>query len=126
VRHPRDASRRAALRHLQSRAARIARRRQLTLAWEQTQDDNSVACSRDLTRLLAQSVRAQQGRCVELTSGAGHDAVTMATMASIAMLFVRCRGGLSHHADEYVAPADIAMALRVLVDFLERLAATVP
>ena len=125
VRHPRDAMRRAALRALQGRAARIARRRRLTLSWEQTQDDNAVACSRQLTMLLAQSVRAQQGRCVELTSGAGHDAVTMATMASIAMLFVRCRGGLSHHADEYVAPTDIAMALRVLVDFLERLAGTI-
>jgi allantoate deiminase len=125
VRHPRDASRRGALRVLQGRARRIARRRRLTLDWEQTQDDNSVACSRQLTKLLAQSVRAQQGRCVELTSGAGHDAVIMSTMASIAMLFVRCRGGLSHHADEYVAPTDIETALRVLVDFLERLAGKV-
>jgi allantoate deiminase len=125
VRHPRDAERRRALDELSRQAARIAVGRNLTLAWEETQDNDAVACSRPLTALLARSVRAQQGRCVELTSGAGHDAVVMATMASIAMLFVRCRGGLSHHADEFVAPADVEVALRVIVDFLERLAAKV-
>jgi allantoate deiminase len=40
------------------------------------------------------------------------------------MLFVRCRDGLSHHPDEHVAPADLAIALRVLCDFLKRLAAS--
>ncbi len=126
VRHPRDAARRKALQRLFSRARRIARERHLTLDWRETQDDDAVACSRELTALLARSVRAQQqGRCIELTSGAGHDGVVMSAMASIAMLFVRCRGGLSHHADEYVAPADLEVALRVIVDFLERLAATV-
>jgi allantoate deiminase len=126
VRHARDATRRKALQQLFSGARRIARERRLTLDWQQTQDDDAVACSRQLTALLARSVRAQQqGRCLELTSGAGHDGVVMSAMASIAMLFVRCRGGLSHHADEYVAPADLEVALRVIVDFLERLAATV-
>ena len=125
VRHPRDPARRQALRQLFARARRIARERQLTLEWRQTQDDDAVACSRPLTALLARSVRAQQGRSVELTSGAGHDGVVMSAMASIAMLFVRCRGGLSHHADEYAAPADVEVALRVIVDFLERLAATI-
>jgi allantoate deiminase len=125
LRHPRDADRRSALRHLRALAGRLAKKRRLTLAWEQTQDDDAVACSPALTALLARSVRAQQGRCVELASGAGHDAVAMAQMAPIALLFVRCRGGLSHHADEYVAPADIEVALRVIVDFLQRLAAKV-
>ena len=123
VRHARDAVRQKALRQLAGRARRIARQRRLTLTWEVTQDNDAVACSKQLTALLARSVRAQQGRCLELTSGAGHDAVVMSATASIAMLFVRCRGGLSHHADEYVAPADVEVALRVIVDFLERLAA---
>jgi allantoate deiminase len=38
------------------------------------------------------------------------------------MLFVRCRGGLSHHPDEYASPADLGVALRVVIDFLEQLA----
>jgi allantoate deiminase len=46
----------------------------------------------------------------------------MSTLAPITMLFVRCRGGLSHHPDEYSAPADTDVALRVTNDFIQRLA----
>ena len=34
------------------------------------------------------------------------------------MLFVRCRDGLSHHPDEYAAPADLAAALEAAVRFM--------
>jgi allantoate deiminase len=43
-------------------------------------------------------------------------------MTPVAMLFVRCREGLSHHPDEYAAPADLEVALHVMIDFLERFA----
>ena len=57
----------------------------------------------------------------KLISGAGHDGVVMAALTPIAMLFVRCRGGLSHHPDEYASPKDLDVALRVVVDFLQKL-----
>lgn len=123
LRHPRDAARRAALGHLLAEARAIARRRGLRLAWEKTQDNGAVACAPALTRLLAASVSAvQDGRAPVLVSGAGHDAVVVAAVAPVAMLFVRCRDGLSHHPDEYAAPADLGVALTVLVEFLLRLA----
>ena len=46
-------------------------------------------------------------------SGAGHDAVMLAGVTPVAMLFVRCAGGVSHHPDEAVAEADVAVALDV-------------
>ena len=58
-----------------------------------------------------------------LASGAGHDGVALAPLTGIAMLFVRCAGGLSHHPDESVDEADVAVALDVLDGFLRRLAA---
>jgi allantoate deiminase len=122
VRHPRDAARRAALRKLLGGAQRIARRRGLTCTWKVTQDNGAVSCDRALTKRLAASVQAVQPRTLTLVSGAGHDAVVMAAVAPVAMLFVRCRDGLSHHPDEYASPGDIGVALGVLVDFLERLA----
>jgi allantoate deiminase len=42
------------------------------------------------------------------------------------MLFVRCRGGLSHHPDEHAEPADLALALGAVLDFLKRFAAVSP
>jgi allantoate deiminase len=122
VRHPRDAARRAALRALLASARAIARRRRLTCAWRATQDDGAVACSPRLAGPLARSVRAVQGRSLILASGAGHDAVVLSATAPVAMLFVRCRGGLSHHPAEFATRADLEVALRVVVDFLGRLA----
>ncbi|MEO5958976.1 MAG: M20/M25/M40 family metallo-hydrolase, partial [Opitutaceae bacterium] len=123
VRHPRDAARRDALRHLLDEATAIARRRRLAFTWERTQDNNAVRCARALTKKLAASVEAVQGRSLELVSGAGHDGVAMSAVTPVAMLFVRCRNGLSHHPEEYASPADLEVALCVMVDFLERVKA---
>lgn len=49
-----------------------------------------------------------------LVSGAGHDTMIMAKAAPSCMLFVRCRDGVSHHPDEFVAPEDIHEALGVM------------
>lgn len=122
VRHPDDTLREAALEKLLQAARSLARRRQLQFAWEVTQQNGAAACAPVLTGLLEQSVRAVQRRSLSLVSGAGHDAVVMAAVTPMAMLFVRCRHGLSHHPDEYASPADLAVALRVMIDFLERLA----
>jgi allantoate deiminase len=49
--------------------------------------------------------------------------VVLSRLTPVAMLFVRCREGLSHHPDEHVHPRDLGAALRIVVDFLTRLAA---
>jgi allantoate deiminase len=123
VRHPDDAHGRRAVAGLVKGAQQIAKRRGLTCEWEQTMAHPATACSAGLTAVLAQSVRAVQSHEVSLFSGAGHDGVVMARVAPVAMLFVRCRDGLSHHPDESVSPADLSVALRVVIDFIERLAA---
>jgi allantoate deiminase len=122
VRHARDSVRRASLRRLLSDARALARRRSLRVEWLLTQDEGGVTCSPELSARMTQSVRTVQKRSPSLVSGAGHDAVILSKLTSVAMLFVRCRGGVSHHPDEYAAPADLDVALRVMIDFLERLA----
>jgi allantoate deiminase len=54
-----------------------------------------------------------------LTSGAGHDAVMLATVCPVSMLFVRSPGGVSHHPDEAVREADVAVALDTMTAFVE-------
>lgn len=61
-----------------------------------------------------------------MTSGAGHDALAIADVAPVAMLFVRCRGGISHSPEEYVAPDDVIVGTRVLLQLLLRDAGIVP
>jgi allantoate deiminase len=123
VRHADDTARRAALFQLGRLAAQLARKRGLKVAWRRTQDNGATVCSPALTTQLARSVRAVQGRSLALVSGAGHDGVVMSALTPIAMLFVRCRDGLSHHPAEYASPKDLDAALRVIVHFLEKLSA---
>jgi allantoate deiminase len=57
-----------------------------------------------------------------LPSGAGHDAAILARITPAAMLFIRCKGGISHHPGESVSRQDVRSALAVLNDFLRLLA----
>ncbi|MNS47421.1 Hydantoin utilization protein C [compost metagenome] len=55
-----------------------------------------------------------------LPSGAGHDAMAIAAIADVAMLFVRCgNGGISHHPTETMTAEDAALSARVFSDFVE-------
>ncbi|MFM8617101.1 MAG: allantoate amidohydrolase [Opitutaceae bacterium] len=118
VRHERDAARLSAVRRLRATAAGIARRRGLRVKIAAVQDNPAVPCDPALSGALARGVAAVQGSDVRLVSGAGHDAVVLSALTPVAMLFVRCREGLSHHPREHVSTADLAVALRVLVRFL--------
>jgi allantoate deiminase len=126
VRHPVDTRRRSAFAALRRAARSIATARGLSVSTEVTQDNGAVACSRELTALMARSVRRVQGRSIAVPSGAGHDAVVLSSLTPVTMLFIRCREGLSHHPDEYVKPGDLRVALGIMVDFLARLASSAP
>jgi allantoate deiminase/N-carbamoyl-L-amino-acid hydrolase len=55
-----------------------------------------------------------------LPSGAGHDAMMMASLTDIGMLFVRCgNGGISHHPMEIMSADDAEVAAQVFQDFLQ-------
>jgi len=122
VRHPDDTICRQSVAQLIKEAQAIARRRELLVIWQETMRHRATPCSANLTATLEQSVRTVQGKSLSLVSGAGHDGVIMAALTPIAMLFVRCRHGLSHHPDEFASPKDLDVALKVVIDFLERLA----
>lgn len=118
VRSPDNAARRAALGHLEAHGAALAAEHGQTWHWEVKQNHDAVAFDPGMIALLAKSVAAQQPEVPQLFSGAGHDAAVMAEVCPAAMLFVRCREGLSHHPDEYASPADLAAALEATVRFM--------
>jgi allantoate deiminase len=120
VRHADDAARAAAVAALRSRAEELAAARSVAVEWEPVQETAAVACDPVLTEALAAAVAEAGHRVVRLESGAGHDAAMMAAVAPVAMLFVRCADGVSHHPDESVAARDVAAAIDVLDRFLAR------
>lgn len=53
-----------------------------------------------------------------LTSGAGHDALAMAALTKVGMVFVRCRGGISHNPLEHVEPEDVGYATATVFAYI--------
>lgn len=119
-----DAHRRRAAAALERAAGEISRSRRCELRWRVVQESPAAACDPALRGEWAEAVAESGHRPVELVSGAGHDAAAFihAGIPS-AMLFVRCRDGLSHHPDEFVGTPDIAAALLATDQFLQRLSA---
>jgi allantoate deiminase len=126
VRHEDDAVRRWAVAALHDRAHAIAAARGLEVAWDVRLDNPAVAVDAQLTQRLAAAATSLGLPELRLPSGAGHDAVALSELCGVAMLFVRCAGGLSHHPGEAVAPADAGVALDVVYAFVRRLAEGTP
>ena len=74
-----------------------------------------MVCDPGLAGRLAAAARSIGLDPPALPSGAGHDAAVMAEALPVAMLFVRCRDGISHNPAESVTEADVAAAIEVLV-----------
>jgi allantoate deiminase len=119
VRHQDDVRREQATAHLRAQAERIAAARLVALDWRMVQESPAVPCTPALTDLLAQAIQSLGYPLRRLPSGAGHDGVIISTLAPIAMLFVRCKGGVSHNPAESVDPADVAAAIETLGRFIE-------
>ncbi|MEO7298028.1 MAG: allantoate amidohydrolase [Verrucomicrobiota bacterium] len=124
VRHQSDPRRNAACEHLKTSAQKIAHKRKLKIFWELIQETAAVPCSTPLSNLLAQAARKHQPKISKLPSGAGHDAAVISKIAPVAMLFVRCKSGISHHPDESVKVEDVRVAINVMNDFLTAVAAS--
>jgi allantoate deiminase len=118
VRHPEDMVRNEASAWLAQRAGELAAARRLALDWKTLPATEARECDSDLSRRLLGALETITGSARQLPSGAGHDATILALLFPVAMLFVRCRDGLSHHPDEYVSLEDIRAALRVTAEFL--------
>ena len=121
VRHLDAAARRAAVRDLRAEAERIAAGRAVELDWAVVDNAEPLPLDPELARRLEEAVRATGTPVVRLPSGAGHDGVAMAAIAPVAMLFVRCEGGISHNPAEAVSETDVAVALDVLEGFVKGL-----
>lgn len=125
VRHADDAARKSAVDTLLAQAETIAARRGLALQCARQMDQPAVPMDERLTAFLAEATEAAGLPVKLMPSGAGHDAMVMASRVPTAMLFLRSPGGISHHPDETVLEEDVAAALGVCRKFLERLAAEV-
>jgi allantoate deiminase len=115
-----DEARRAAVRRFEDEVRIIAKRRHLGIEIDLIHELATTPCDAKLQSQLAAAIEATGGKPERLPSGAAHDGVMMAKLCPFAMLFIRCKGGVSHNPAEYAAPEDIGFAIAALVRFIER------
>lgn len=111
VRGPEDEALEALQQALLDHANGIAQRRGLHFCAEEYYRMAATRCDPGLQQRLTQAVSRVQGRALSLPSGAGHDAIAIARRWPVGMLFVRCKGGVSHHPAESVMAEDVALAI---------------
>jgi allantoate deiminase len=119
IRAAADAPRKLAVTDIVRLIENIAKRRKLMLQVDVTHENRTVPCAPWLKRQIAEAVAAEGYRVFELPSGAGHDGMAMIDIADVAMVFVRCRGGISHNPAEHVEEADADAGARVLLRLIE-------
>jgi allantoate deiminase len=119
LRAPTDVHRNRALADISRQIDAIAKRRNLELRLDVTHENRTVPCAPWLKAQIAEAVAAEGYPVFELPSGAGHDGMAMVDIADVAMVFVRCRGGISHHPDEHVELADADAGAGVLLRVIE-------
>jgi len=90
----------------------IAERRGVGHSIALKHEADALECSRDLRSRLEEAVGAvntrlapSSARAPLLVSGAGHDGMALAQLCEVGMVFVRCRGGVSHSPLEHTDPA---------------------
>src|SRR5690348_11950925 len=119
IRAPRDELRGRAVAAARSEVQAIAARRSLGCEIAPIQELGVTRCAPWLMQQLARAVAAQGVRVLELPSGAGHDGQAMSALTDVAMLFVRCKGGVSHNPAEAISAEDAGIAARALLHFIE-------
>jgi len=122
LRHPDDAARERLRDHLERRAAEIAASRGCEHEWQLRQETPAVPTDSDLSELLGRAVEESGATVRRLPSGAGHDAAQISALTPVAMLFVRCKEGISHNPAESVRSEDVGVAIDVMSRFLTLLA----
>jgi len=102
--------------------AEVSQRRGVSITTELVNADPPATCDAAILNALEDSAKAAGKSYKKMVSRAYHDSLFMAQIAPVAMLFIPCRGGVSHRPDEYASPEWIGAGVHVLARTLSVLA----
>ncbi len=116
------ATRDSALKQIESAAADICKKRGIGLELERVNVDAPAICDAKLVELISGICAEKKISSLKMISRAYHDSLFMAQICPTTMIFIPCRGGVSHRPDEYSSPEQIETGVTVLAETLRRLA----
>ena len=92
----------------------------ITIEEEMLTSDSPVALDEALAAQSEAICREQRKSFLHMNSGAGHDAMHMPAVCPTTMLFIPCRGGISHNPAEFASNEDICAGIEVMAEILKR------
>jgi len=124
VRHSEDSDRLEMVSQLYKETQAIGNHRNVSVSITMLHEAPAAQMTPWLVDIVQKSVREHRENgdvdsMMLLNSGAGHDAMILSQVMPTAMLFVRCRGGISHHPDEYVSLNDIYTVSSTLLSVIQ-------
>lgn len=119
VRHADDAERTNAVEAMMKEARDIAAERGLGIETDEYHTQPAVRFDPEMISLAEKAVRDAGCGHIRMTSGAGHDAMVIASHLPTGMIFLRSPGGISHHPDESVLVDDVEVAIQAGLCFLD-------
>ncbi|MFC4766791.1 allantoate amidohydrolase [Effusibacillus consociatus] len=121
IRSINNETRLAALNRILEECKSICERRGLACEFSKVMESPAVPCSSRFIEAISSVLEERNMKSVQIVSGAGHDAMAVAGITEIGMIFVRCKDGLSHHPDEFATTEDMGMGASVLLDVVLKL-----
>jgi N-carbamoyl-L-amino-acid hydrolase len=104
------------------KCAEVAARRGVSITTELVNADPPTVCDAEILAVLEESAIAAKKTFKRMVARAYHDTSFISCIAPVAMLFIPCRGGVSHRPDEYASPEWIGSGVHVLARTLAKLA----
>lgn len=123
MRSPQDIDLNRSLEEVETLMRMIARKRNVDLKIETIYESPSTPMDDGLRAAINKAAEAVQGQARQLASGAGHDAAMMSKLCPAAMIFLRCKEGISHHPDELITEEDAATGFFVMHKTVENIIA---
>ena len=99
----------------------VGGRRGVTITPTMLNADEPASCAGGIVYAIEAACADAGVKSMRMVSRAYHDALFMARVCPVGMIFVPCRGGVSHRPDEYAEAADLAAGVRVLAQTLATL-----
>src|SRR5262249_62357440 len=118
VRRTKVLTRSETLKKIEKAAAEISHRRGVQLRQERLNVDPPAVSDEKLMQRIVEVCRQTGASHRRMISRAYHDSLFMAQISATAMIFIPCRGGVSHRPDEFASPEAIECGVRVLAGTL--------
>ncbi|WP_421723695.1 allantoate amidohydrolase [Bauldia sp.] len=118
-----DESRTTAAAEVRDYLRDVGHRRGVKVSMDAVHEKPVATCAPRLGKAIGGAIERVTGAPpVTMMSGAGHDGQAMVSLTEIGMMFVRCRGGISHNPLEFVEPDDMGVAVLALSETVRTLA----